>query len=36
MLKARFLDGVHIGGYARTFIFPDGNAEPVKGAICYG
>ena len=33
MLKARFLNGVHTGGYAHTFIFTGRNAESMKGGM---
>ena len=33
MLKVRFLNGVHTGGYAHTFIFTGRNAKSMKGGI---
>ena len=33
MLKVRFLNGVHTGGYAHTFIFTGSNAESMKGGM---
>ena len=33
MLKARFLNGVHTGGYAHTFIFTGRNAKSMKGGM---